>query len=244
MRLFGLIGHPLTHSFSKRYFTEKFEREGRKDCRYELFPITSIDELPNILAEPGLAGLNVTIPYKKQVLSYLHDTSHLQGVEACNCIRINEHQLTGFNTDIFGFEKSIGPLLKPHHQKALVLGNGGATAAVLAGLKNLGIEPTIVSRILHSTSNLTYADIDRHTVDEHTVIINTSPVGMYPHVLDCPAIPYQYLSEKHLLFDLVYNPEKTLFLLKGEEMGATVKNGEEMLAIQAEESWAIWNHGE
>ena len=240
MRLFGLIGHPLTYSFSKRYFTEKFEREGRKDCRYELFPITSIDELPKILAEPGLAGLNVTIPYKKQVLSYLHDTSHLQGVEACNCIRIHEHQLTGFNTDIFGFEKSIGPLLKPHHQKALVLGNGGATAAVLAGLKNLGIEPTIVSRILHSTSNLTYADIDRHTVDEHTVIINTSPVGMYPHVLDCPAIPYQYLSEKHLLFDLVYNPEKTLFLLKGEEMGATVKNGEEMLMLQAEESWKVW----
>lgn len=240
MRLFGLIGHPLTHSFSKRYFTEKFEREGKKDCRYELFPITAIDELPKILAETGLAGLNVTIPYKKQVLSYLHDTSHLQGVEACNCIRIHEHQLTGFNTDIFGFEKSIGPLLKPHHQKALVLGNGGATAAVLAGLKNLGIEPTIVSRILHTTSNLTYADIDRHIVEEHTVIINTSPVGMYPHVLDCPAIPYQYLSEKHLLFDLVYNPEKTLFLLKGEEMGATVKNGEEMLMLQAEESWRVW----
>jgi shikimate dehydrogenase len=242
MRLFGLIGYPLTHSFSKRFFTEKFEREGLTECRYELFPISTIDALPTVLEQPGLSGLNVTIPYKRQVLSYLHDPSHIPaGLDACNCIRLQEGKLVGYNTDITGFVKSISPLLEKQHKKALVLGNGGATAAVIAGLRELGIEYQIVSRILHDDSDLTYAQLDRRSIEEHPVIINTTPLGMYPHVHDCPAIPYQYITEQHLLFDLVYNPEKTLFLLKGEDLGATVKNGEEMLVIQAEESWRIWN---
>ncbi len=242
MRLFGLIGYPLSHSFSKKYFTEKFEKEGVAGCRYELFPLDSIEKLTALLeANPRLEGLNVTIPYKKQVVKYLHTSAIPAGLEACNCIRIQDGKLDGYNTDAPAFEKSLIPLLKSHHTKALVLGNGGAAEAVLFVLKKLGIPFNVVSRTLHKGSTLTYSDLDKRIIEESTIIINTTPLGMYPEVDACPDIPYQYISTDQLLYDLVYNPAKTLFLKKGEERGAAIKNGEEMLVLQAEESWHIWN---
>lgn len=243
MRLFGLIGYPLSHSFSKKYFTEKFEREGLADCSYELFPITSIDELPEILKlHPELEGLNVTVPYKQVVLPYLDSSENIPlELHACNCIKINDNKLIGYNADCFGFEKSFVPLLKPYHTKALVLGKGGATAAVIFVLKRLGIGYSIVSRKILDNSAIAYRDIDEKLMKENLVIINTTPLGMYPKTSECPDIPYQFITDRHLLYDLVYNPAETLFLKKGKERGATVKNGEEMLVLQAEESWRIWN---
>ncbi len=243
MRLFGLIGYPLSHSFSKMYFSEKFEREGLTDCRYDLFPIRSIDELGQLIKQtPGLEGLNVTVPYKKPVLRYLTSAFNIpEGIGACNCIKIENNNLLGYNTDWIGFEKSFTPLIKPHHIKALVLGKGGASEAILFVLRKNGIEFSLVSRSSHDGSTFTYQDINETIMNDHTVIINTTPLGMYPDITSCPDIPYRYISDKHLLYDLVYNPAKTLFLQKGEEQGATIKNGEEMLRLQAEESWRIWN---
>jgi len=242
MRLFGLIGHPLTHSFSKRYFTEKFEKEEITGCSYELFPLKTIDELSFLLRDhPELEGLNVTVPYKKQVLGLLDEAYIPEELDACNCISRKGDRLIGYNTDITGFETSIKPLLRSHHKKALVLGNGGATAAVVFVLKKRGIDFTIVSRRIHDGSALTYKKITRQVMNEHNIIINTTPLGMYPDESGCPDIPYQYISDRHFLYDLVYNPAKTLFLTKGERQGAVIKNGEEMLILQAEESWRIWN---
>ncbi|MBL0271420.1 MAG: shikimate dehydrogenase [Chitinophagaceae bacterium] len=243
MRLFGLIGYPLTHSFSKKYFTEKFEKEGLDDCRYELFPIESITELPGLISQhPDLEGLNITIPYKKQVLPYLNHTAFIPaGLEACNCILFSEGQLIGYNTDVVGFRESLRPVLRPDQQSALVLGNGGATAAVIFALQQLGISYHIVSRALQPGSDFTYQDLDHSIIQSHPIIINTTPVGMYPKEDHCPDIPYESIDERHLLFDLVYNPAQTLFLRKGAERGATIKNGEDMLLLQAEESWKIWN---
>lgn len=245
MRLFGLIGYPLTHSFSKKYFTEKFEKEKLPECRYELFSIAAIDELKNILNQNlGLEGLNVTIPYKEQVLPFLNESNNLvKEIKACNCIKITKGKLVGHNTDVAGFKKSFVPLLKSYHKKALVLGNGGATAAIIYVLEKLGIKFDIVSRKLHNGSTLTYQDINENIINENLIIINTTPVGTFPHTDECPHIPYEFLTDKHYLFDLVYNPAKTLFLQKGEERGAIIKNGYEMLEIQAEESWRIWNAG-
>jgi shikimate dehydrogenase len=243
MRLFGLIGYPLSHSFSKKYFTEKFEQAGLTDCRYELFPIATIHELPEILIRhPELEGLNVTVPYKRQVLSFLHSSKNIpEGVDACNCIHIKDGKLIGYNTDIIGFEKSFVSLLKRHHKKALVLGNGGSAAAVVFVLKKLEIEFLIVSRQLHDNSLLTYKEIDEQVMKDCNIIINTTPLGMFPNQNSCPTITYQFISDKHLFYDLVYNPATTLFLQKGKEHGAVIKNGEEMLILQAEESWKIWN---
>jgi shikimate dehydrogenase len=243
MRLFGLIGYPLAQSFSKKYFSEKFEKEGLADCRYELFEIQSIDELPGILqAHPDLEGFNVTIPYKQAVVKYLHEVDQLsRDIKACNCIQINKGLLSGHNTDAAGFEKSFIPLLKPYHKKALVLGNGGAAAAVVYVLKNLGIGYSIVSRQLHDGSAFTYKDLNEEHIKEHLVIINTTPVGSFPATEVCPGIPYQFITGKHYLFDVVYNPPKSLFLQKGEVRGAFIKNGYDWLVLQAEESWRIWN---
>lgn len=242
MRLFGLIGHSLSHSFSKKYFTEKFEKEEITECRYYLFPLKTIDDLPVlILNHPELEGLNVTIPYKTKVLPFLDATHIPGGLTACNCINISAGKLVGYNTDINGFEKSLKPLLKSYHKKALVLGNGGATAAVIYVLKKLRIEFDIVSRRRNTGSAFIYQEIDKSIIEQRTIIINTTPLGMYPDTETCPDIPYQFISDRHLLYDLVYNPAKTLFLQKGEERGATIKNGEEMLVLQAEESWRIWN---
>jgi shikimate dehydrogenase len=242
MRLFGLIGYPLSHSFSKKYFTEKFEREGLADCRYELFPIASIDELPQLLrSQPDLCGLNVTIPYKEQVLSFLHErTGQVKQIRACNCISVSNGKLKGHNTDITGFERSLEGLLKPHHTRALILGTGGAAKAVEFVLDKRGIAYKYVSR-KPSSKTFSYEQLTPAIIREYTLIINSTPLGMYPHITEAPPIPYESLTPSHYLFDLIYNPEKTLFLKKGEDKGAAIKNGSEMLIIQADESWLIWN---
>lgn len=242
MRLFGLIGYPLSHSFSKKYFTEKFEKEKLTDCHYELFPIFSIDELKNVLyRHPDLCGLNVTIPYKEQVISFLDEVDDIvESILACNCISIKNGKLKGFNTDVVGFERSLKAQLKPHHKKALILGTGGAAKAVEFVLQKLRIDFKYVSR-KPIENGYSYDELTADIIAEHTLIINTTPIGMYPAIDEAPAIPYEAISGNHYLFDLVYNPEKTLFLQKGEERGATIKNGYEMLVIQADESWMIWN---
>jgi shikimate dehydrogenase len=243
MKRYGLIGYPLSHSFSKKYFEEKFQREGITDCAYELFSIPSIDELSKVLAtHSDLEGLNVTIPYKQLVLPYLSDISHLpERLLACNCIKIKDGKLTGYNTDVIGFERTFRPQLQPHHTRALLLGSGGAAAAVAYVLRKLAIEYRIVSRTPGNGDALTYNDVDASVIADHPVIINTTPLGMYPHVHEAPPLPYEAITSKHYLFDLHYNPAKTVFLQRGEERGATIMNGHEMLVIQAEESWRIWN---
>lgn len=242
-RLFGLIGYPLSHSFSEKFFSEKFHKEKLYNCKYGLFPIPRIEELPPLLKDkPALEGLNVTIPYKQSVIPFLHNREGIPAeLNACNCIHIRNNKLFGFNTDITGFEKSIAPLLKLHHKKALVLGTGGAAAAVLYVLGKSGIVPSSVSREKKKGVTFLYNELNREIIESHPVIINTTPLGMYPATESCPDIPYQFITSKHLLYDLVYNPAKTLFLAKGEERGAVIKNGEEMLILQAEESWKIWN---
>jgi len=243
MKIYGIIGFPLTHSFSQKYFTEKFIREGIEDCRYEVYPISSIDELKDIIKQnPDLLGLNVTIPYKQSVLRYLSDINTIpHGLRACNCIRIKDGKTFGYNTDVTGVEQSLVTRLKNYHSSALILGNGGAAEAVKFVLQKLNIRYKIVSRKIHDDSELTYSDLNADVIGENKLIINTTPLGTFPDVSSCPDLPYQFLTEQHFLFDLVYNPEKTLFLQKGEERGATIKNGYEMLVVQAEESWKIWN---
>jgi shikimate dehydrogenase len=243
MRRYGLIGYPLSHSFSQKYFTEKFQREGITSCVYENFPLASIDEFAALLQQQaGLHGLNVTIPYKEKVIPFLHAQSEVvKTIGACNCIRIENGELTGHNTDVVGFEESLKPLLQPHHKKALVLGTGGAAKAVHYVLNKLSIDFYEVSRTPATTRQLSYQQVDEAVIQEHEVIINTSPLGMYPNIDECPSLPYQALTSNHYLFDLVYNPAKTLFLQKGEAQGAAIKNGHDMLIIQAEESWRIWN---
>lgn len=242
MRLFGLIGYPLGHSFSKKYFTSKFEAEGITDCRYELFPIEHISTLPALLSgHPDLCGLNVTIPYKEQVLPYLDEPGKTAQIGACNCILIRGGKLYGYNTDVAGFRESFRPGLRPTDRHALVLGTGGASKAVVYALGELGIDYRFVSRKGTDAGALHYADITPELLDTYTVIINCSPVGTFPHVDEAPALPYDALSSRHYLFDLVYNPEKTRFLSEGEARGAVIRNGYDMLRLQAEEGWAIWN---
>lgn len=242
MKLYGLIGRPLKHSFSKKYFTEKFNREGISDCAYENFELETIEQLSTILkTHTDLQGFNVTIPYKKEIIPFLdYKNKIVEAVGACNCIKIENGQLRGYNTDVIGFEKSLQPFLKPHHQKALVLGTGGSSGAVRYALQELGIAYKLVSRQSRENT-ITYSDLNERILQEHTVIINTTPVGMFPNMDAAPELPYQFITSEHLLFDLIYNPEKTVFLQKGEERGAIISNGYEMLLLQAEESWVIWN---
>ncbi|HTE23404.1 shikimate dehydrogenase family protein [Flavitalea sp.] len=243
MKRYGLIGYPLGHSFSRKYFSDKFAREGISGCEYELFPIEKIELLPRLLASyPDLEGLNVTIPYKKEVILYLTDRSNIpEGLNACNCIRIKDGNLTGFNTDVTGFRLSIRPMLKPNHTHALILGNGGATAAVKHALRELQLQYSVVSRRRSTEVDLIYEDINADILGRYTVIINTTPLGTIPDTHLAPQIPYDLLGPGHLLYDLVYNPEITTFMKNGLEHGAAVKNGYDMLVIQAEESWKIWN---
>lgn len=244
MKLFGLIGYPLGHSFSKEFFTQKFEREGWKDCFFEAFPISTIHEFPALLkANPALKGLSVTIPYKEQVLQFVDELSdEVKYIGATNSIKISNNKLVAYNTDMIGFEKSFVKLLQPHHTKALVLGTGGAAKAVQYVLRKLGIDFLTVTRHEKLTDGfLQYSMLDEKIIAEYRVIINCSPVGMSPNEEACPDIPYQYLNNQHYLYDLVYKPAKTLFLQKGEERGAVIENGYDMLLIQAEASWKIWN---
>jgi shikimate dehydrogenase len=243
MKRYGLIGYPLSHSFSQKYFTDKFQREQITDCVYENFPLADIREFSTLIQQyADLRGLNVTIPYKEKVIPFLTEQSDVvKATGACNCIKINNGRLTGYNTDVIGFENSLKPLLQPHHTKALVLGTGGAAKAVHYVLNKLGISFTEVSRTPSKAAQIAYDKIGEATMSEYLLIINTSPIGMYPKVDECPPLPYQHLTSKHYLYDLVYNPAKTLFLQKGEAQGAAIKNGHDMLIIQAEEGWRIWN---
>lgn len=258
MRKFGLLGFPLGHSFSKKYFTQKFEREGLTDCTYELFPMENISDIQELLtANPELCGLNVTIPHKIGIMYYLDKvTPEAKAIDAVNCIKIinqkpvesfftgefstKKVRLEGYNTDAYAFEASLKPLLKKYHNKALVLGSGGASRAVAFVLDKLDIDYKIVSR-RSIRKQIKYSDINQNMMKEHLLIINTTPLGTAPDIETCPDIPYEYVTDKHLLYDLVYNPAETEFMKRGKEKGATVKNGEEMLHLQAEKAWEIWN---
>ena len=242
MRQFGLIGYPLSHSFSKKYFTEKFEKEGLNDCIYDNHSMASIEELSDLIKNnPLLEGLNITIPYKEQVIPFLSgESAVVKEIGACNCIKIEDGKLIGYNTDVTGFEVSLKDKLARHHKQALILGTGGAAKAVGYVLRKMNIHYRYVSRNALPL-NLPYAAITPGLLAACTLVINTTPLGMYPNLHELPAIPYQALGSNHYLFDLVYNPEKTLFLQRGEERGAVIKNGQDMLLIQAEESWKIWN---
>lgn len=246
MNVYGLIGYPLGHSFSKQYFTEKFEKENIKDCVFEAFPIATIEEFPALLQSyPDLKGLCVTIPYKEQVLKYVDELSdEVVSIGATNSICIKNNKLIAYNTDIAGFLQSFKILLQPHHTKALVLGAGGASKAVQYVLRQLNIDYVIVSRNISTTAGfIRYEDINEAIINEYSIIINCTPVGMWPNENVCPDIPYELITSKHYLYDLVYKPTQTLFLQKGKSQGAATQNGYEMLVIQAEESWRIWNKG-
>ena len=245
-RTFGLIGYPLTHSFSRKFFTEKFANE-HLDAEYLNFEIPSITDLPGlIVANPDLEGFNITIPYKEQIIPYLDEISDAaKEIKAVNTVKIvrngTSYSLHGFNTDIHGFQESIRPILQKQHKKALVLGTGGASKANVKALKNLGIETQLVSRSPKSTSEISYTSLDKEILSRYDIIVNTSPIGTYPKVEEKPEIPYSYITSDHLLFDLVYNPEVTAFLMQGIDRGSTTKNGLEMLHLQALAAWDIWN---
>ena len=245
MKKYGLLGYPLGHSFSRNYFNQKFEAE-RIDAEYLNFEIPEIKEIKNVIKEnPELNGLNVTIPYKEQVIPYLDDLDEdARLIGAVNVIKFSKGlfgkvKLKGYNSDIIGFKQSIEPLLKEHHRKALILGTGGASKAVFQGLKQLGVASTFVSRKAKEYC-ITYEEITPKVMEQYTVIVNTTPLGMYPNVNAYPDIPYDLLTSDHLLYDLLYNPDETLFMRKGKEKGAVVKNGLEMLLLQAFAAWEIW----
>jgi len=245
MKRYGLIGYPLSHSFSQRYFTEKFTRESIAGAVYENFSIPQIDGLKNILSQQqDLRGFNVTIPYKKEVLAFLSSSSPVvKAMGACNCVKIENGKLIGHNTDVVGFEQSLLPYLKPHHRAALILGTGGAAAAVAYVLNKRQISFQYVSRKKSATS-LSYEELDEQVMKTHSLIINTTPLGMSPRVNEYPPIPYEWINQAQHCFDLIYNPAETLFLQKAKAAGASIQNGAEMLVIQAEESWRIWNADE
>jgi shikimate dehydrogenase len=245
-RFFGLIGYPLGHSFSKRFFTEKFEKQGLTNCHYELFPIASIEDLPRLILEnPHLEGLNVTIPYKEQVLPFLTGFSEeARSIGAVNVIKISEGKLTGYNSDVYGFEMTLRRFLAPEPDwkslRALVLGTGGAAKAVAFVLAKLEIPFTFVSRN-PLVNCLTYSDLTLEMLQSHRLLVQTTPLGMHPNTNQCPLLPYEALGKRHYLYDLVYNPQNTLFLARGEAAGTAVCNGLEMLHLQAERAWEIWN---
>lgn len=246
MKKYGLIGFPLTHSFSKRYFTEKFDIE-KINSSYDNFEIDNINKFPQVIKNnPELVGLNVTIPYKEQVIPYLDELNNAaKEIGAVNTVKIkrtgSEIKLKGFNTDTYGFETSLKPHLKEHHKKALILGTGGASKALKYVLTKLGIEFISASIEELKANEIRYEDIDEQMLKERLLIINATPLGTYPKVDTSPNIPYEFITDKHLLFDLVYNPEVSVFLSNGQKNGATIKNGYEMLLLQAIKAYEIWN---
>ncbi len=247
MRQYGLIGFPLSHSFSENYFANKFLREGITDCIYQNFPLRDIQDIHKLIDDhPHLKGLNVTIPYKEKIVPFLTQCNEIvTAIGACNCIRIDKSRLSGYNTDVIGFEKSFVSHLKPHHKKALILGEGGAAKAVAYVFDKLGMEYLYLVRKGRSENGkVLFEDVTDSLLESHKVIVNSTPLGTFPNVHECPPINYDVLTSQHYLYDLVYNPEKTLFLQKGEERGAAIKNGYEMFVLQAEESWKIWNMSE
>lgn len=248
MSTYGLIGYPLGHSFSKLYFTEKFNKENINSI-YNLFPIENINLVSDLISSNlDLRGFNVTIPYKQQIIPFLDEVEEeASAIGAVNVVKIIERDgkriLKGYNSDIYGFYESIRPLIKTCHKKALILGTGGASKAIAAMLRKLNIIYTFVSRSAKD-GQLSYLDIDAQIMKEYTVIINCSPVGMSPNVDEAPMLPYEYFTDEHIAYDLVYNPLETKFLKLAKEHGATTKNGLEMLYLQAERAWSIWQKEE
>lgn len=248
MRNYGLIGFPLSHSFSKKYFTEKFQREGIEECSYQNFPIDSIEKLTELIqADKSLVGINVTIPYKEQVLPFLDEIdADAKEIGAVNTIKISRTnssiKLKGFNTDVYGFRKPLEEVINSNHTKALILGTGGASKAVAWVLKSLNVKYAFVSRTPKSESDYSYDTLNSEIIHDHKIIVNTSPIGMYPNIKQAPNLPYCSLTDEHILYDLVYNPELTKFLKKGKQKKATLLNGLPMLYLQAEKSWEIWNN--
>ncbi len=243
MKIYGLIGNPLSHSFSRKYFLEKFQKENITDSDYLNFEVKDLDkEIPELKKNPLISGLNVTIPYKSQIIKFLDSVSpECLEINACNCIKIVNGKWEGFNTDLTGFEKSFLRGLESCHTNALILGTGGSSKAVAYLLKKSGIKYKFVSSSKRELPGMiNYEGLSKSIMEEYSIVINTTPVGMFPNIEDYPKIPYQYISERHYFFDLIYNPAKTLFLSKAEERGARIKNGGDMLTIQAEESWKIW----
>jgi len=244
MRQFGLIGKTLSHSFSKQYFEQKFEKEGITDASYSLFELTEIGEFTALVKEHQLSGLNVTIPYKEAILPYLDEIDEeAKAIGAVNAIQFTKSGLKGYNTDVIGFRNSIKPFLENIHTRALILGTGGAAKAVAYVLENLGIKITYVSRNPNAENELSYADINSFVMKHHLLIVNTTPIGTFPNITEAPELPYEYLTEQHFLYDLVYNPSETQFLKHAKVAGAISVNGEQMLKIQAEEAWKIWEKG-
>ncbi len=247
MKIYGLIGYPLVHSFSRSYFNLKFQTENLHDCEYKNFEIQNISSFPELIKNtPSLSGLSVTIPHKETVMQYLNEINEdARKIGAVNAIQIkhidNQIYLKGFNTDYIAFYETIKPFLKPHHNKALILGTGGSSKSVAYALKKLNIPYVFVSRKKNSSAQYTYDEIDEKIIKEHTVIVNTTPLGMFPHVDYYPHLHYHYITSKHILFDLIYNPSETIFLKFGKENGALTINGLKMLHNQAEKAWEIFS---
>jgi len=243
IRKFGLLGRNIEYSFSRKYFTERFKRDGFQHYSYENFDISDISDFPNVIKNNrDLKGLNVTIPYKEAVIPFLDKMSpNAEKIGAVNTIKFTKKgYLKGYNTDFYGFKKALKPLLKEHHKKALILGTGGASKGVAFALEQLDILYTFVSREANENA-IDYNRINATTFDNYFIVINTTPLGTSPNVKEFPPIPYQFFTKNHIAFDLIYNPEETQFLKKAKKYGAITKNGLEMLAFQAEKSWKIWN---
>ena len=245
IKQFGLLGKNISYSFSKKYFTKKFKELHLENYSYRNFDLQQIDDFPLILNEntDQLRGFNVTIPYKEEIFKYLDELDHdAASIGAVNVIKVMaDYRLKGYNSDIYGFENSLKPLLKGDEKKALILGTGGASKAVAFVLNRLDIDYKYVSRSSKNKRTITYQQLDKDVIKQSYLIVNCTPLGTYPKVKDLPNIPYEFLTKEHILYDLIYNPAMTSFLKKGKEMGCIVKNGEEMLKLQADRSWEIWN---
>lgn len=244
-KLFGLLGKNISYSFSREYFTNKFKNLGSKNLNYVNFDLQRIEDLTTVLVEnkESLSGINITIPYKQEVMVFLDAIDEAaEEIGAVNTIKfLKSGELKGYNTDYYGFKNSIQPYIKKHHTKALVLGVGGASKAIAFAFKKMGIEYKFVSRTKRNKDVFTYEEISPAILEEYTVVVNCTPLGTYPNIETRPALPYEAITDKHLLYDLTYNPEETTFLKSGKKQGATIKNGFQMLELQAEKSWEIWN---
>ena len=241
--IYGLIGNPVKHSFSSKFFNNFFKKNELTNHSYNLYKLDNISEIKDFFFNKNIAGLNITIPYKESIINYLDKIDNTaKCVNAVNCVKITKTEAIGYNTDIIGFEKSLNNFVDQEIKNALILGSGGASKAIEFVLKKLKINYKIVSRNKTGYKYISYNDLDKATINNHKLIINTTPLGTFPNTEEKPNIPYTYLSKSHSLFDLVYNPEKTAFLKAGEQIGCNIKNGQEMLEIQALESWKIWNY--
>jgi len=249
VKTFGLIGKSLEHSFSKQYFTEKFKKAGIKEVEYKLYPIKDVSELIELVqVEKSLCGLNVTIPFKADVLGLLNNIeTEARSIGAVNTIKIERNaeqkavNFIGYNTDVYGFECSLKPMLKHNHTAALVLGTGGSSRAISYVLNKLGISFLQVSREPKNNAGISYSGLDEVIIKQHNLIINCTPLGMFPNIEQCPDLPFNSIGTEHLVYDLIYNPKETALLKRCKEQGAVIKNGLEMLELQAEKSWEIWN---